>query len=84
MLYSEKSVPKKRQAAGVSNAEKNFSPQYVLDKAGKKAFVVLPIEEYESLLEDLQDLSVIAERRDEPKLGLEDFERELKADGSSG
>lgn len=62
-------------------AGKNLSPQYLMDKAGKKAFVVLPAEEYESLLEDLQDLAVIAERRDEPKVSLDDFERELKADG---
>jgi len=61
--------------------ERNLNPQYVLDKAGKKAFVVLPIDEYESLLEDIQDLGLIAERRDEPKLSLDDFERELKADG---
>ncbi|MHC1729808.1 MAG: hypothetical protein AB9866_28025 [Syntrophobacteraceae bacterium] len=63
-------------------AEKNLSPQYLLDKTGKKSFVVLPVEEYEPLLlEDLQDLALIAERRDEPKLSLEDFEKELKADG---
>ncbi len=61
--------------------ERNLNPQYLLDKAGKKAFVVLPIDEYESLLEDIQDLGVIAERRDEPKLSLDDFEKELKADG---
>ncbi|HYA42035.1 MAG TPA: hypothetical protein VEF34_12075 [Syntrophobacteraceae bacterium] len=62
-------------------ARKNLSPQYLKDKTGKKAFVVLPVEEYESLLEDLQDLAVIAERRDEPKVSLEDFERELRTDG---
>jgi PHD/YefM family antitoxin component YafN of YafNO toxin-antitoxin module len=62
-------------------AERKLSPQYVLDKEGKKAFVVLPIEEYESLLADLEELAAIAERREEPKHGLEDFERQLKADG---
>ncbi|MFZ2447186.1 MAG: hypothetical protein WAW37_12575 [Syntrophobacteraceae bacterium] len=63
-------------------AGKNLNPQYVMDKSGNKAFVVLPVDEYESLLEDLQDLAVIAERRSEPKLSLEDFERELRADGA--
>jgi len=62
-------------------SEKTLNPRYVLDKAGKKAFVVLSVDEYESLLEDLQDLSVIAERRDEPKVSLDEFERGLKADG---
>ena len=53
----------------------------MLDKSGQKAFVVLPVDEYESLLEDLQDLTAIAERRDEPKISLEEFEQGLKADG---
>lgn len=61
--------------------KESLHPQYLLDRDGKKAFVVLPVDEYESLLEDIQDLGVIAERRDEPKLSLDDFERELKADG---
>ena len=47
--------------------EKTLNPQYVLDKSGQKAFVVLPVDEYESLLEDLQDLAAIAERCDEPR-----------------
>ncbi len=62
-------------------AESKLTPQYLHDKAGRKTFVVLPVEQYESLLEDLQDLALIAERRDEPKIGFEDFENELKADG---
>ncbi len=62
-------------------ARKTLMPQYLLDKTGKKAFVVLPVEEYESLLEDIQDLAVIAGRIEEPKVSLEDFEKELKADG---
>jgi PHD/YefM family antitoxin component YafN of YafNO toxin-antitoxin module len=62
-------------------SERTLNPQYVLDKSGKKAFVVLPVDECESLLEDLQDLAVIAERRDEAKISLEECERSLKADG---
>lgn len=30
--------------------------QYIVDEKGKKTAVVLPIGEYENLLEDLQDL----------------------------
>ena len=62
-------------------SEKTLNPQYVLDKSGKTAFVVLPVEEYESLLEDLRDLGAIAERRGEQKISLAEFERELAADG---
>ena len=56
-------------------------PQYLVDRAGKKAFVVLRVEEYEALLEDLHDLAIIAERREERTMSLEEFENELKGDG---
>ena len=39
---------------------------FVLDENGNRTAVMLPIEEYEQLLEDLQDLAVIAQRRNEP------------------
>ncbi len=57
------------------------TPQYLIDNAGKKTFVVLRIEEYEELIEDLHDLAIIAERRDDEKLSLEEFEKGLKTDG---
>ena len=60
---------------------KTPNPQYLLDASGKKAFVVLTAEEYEELLEDLHDLAVMAERRNEPRLSMEEFERGLRADG---
>jgi hypothetical protein len=34
---------------------------------------VLPIAEYERLLEDLNDLAVVAERRNEPTVAHEEF-----------
>lgn len=40
--------------------------QYLVDEAGRRTAVVLPIEEYQQLLEDLEDLALIAERKDEP------------------
>ena len=48
-------------------AEK-FNPEYVTDSEGQKRAVILPIEEYQELLEDLNDLAVIAERREEPTI----------------
>lgn len=56
-------------------------PQYLVDSSGKKAFVVLRVEEYEALLEDFHDLAIIAERREERTMSLEEFEDELKGDG---
>jgi len=55
--------------------------QYLTDEAGKKTAVVLPITDYEKLLEDLDDLAVIAERREEPTILHEQFKAELKRDG---
>ena len=40
--------------------------RYLVDEAGRRTAVVLPIEEYQQLLEDLEDLALIAERKDEP------------------
>ena len=40
--------------------------KYQTDAQGRRTAVVLPIAEYRQLLEDLHDLAVVAERRDEP------------------
>ena len=37
--------------------------------------------EYKKLLEDLEDLAVVAERREEPTIPHEQFVSELKRDG---
>ena len=57
------------------------SAQYVSDETGRRTAVLLPIEDYERLLEDLEDLAAIAERRDEPTISHEDLIAELKRDG---
>jgi len=57
------------------------STQFLTDSRGEKVAVVLPLEEYDSLMEDLQDLAVLAERRDEPRLSLDEVKERLKADG---
>jgi hypothetical protein len=56
--------------------------EYVVDEKGRKTKVILPIEIYEELLEDLHDLSVAFERRDEARLPWEELKQELE-DGSS-
>lgn len=55
--------------------------QYVTDDAGHKTAVVLPIEQYEKLLEDLEDLAVVAERRDEATIPHDQFKQDLRRDG---
>jgi hypothetical protein len=55
--------------------------QYVTNHAGEKTAVILPINEFEELLEDLQDLALVAERRGEPSISHEELLAELKRDG---
>lgn len=56
-------------------------PEFIVDSKGRKRKVVLAVEEYEELLEDLHDLSVALARRDELLIPWEELKRELKADG---
>ncbi len=60
---------------------KELSPQYLVNTTGKKEFVVLTIKEYEELIEDLQDLAVMAERKDEPHKDFGVFKDNLKKNG---
>jgi PHD/YefM family antitoxin component YafN of YafNO toxin-antitoxin module len=55
--------------------------QYVVDSKGRKTGVLLSMEQYERLLEDLHDLAVVAERRDEKTISLDELKRRLKKDG---
>jgi hypothetical protein len=55
--------------------------KYITDAGGERTAVVLPILDYEKLIEDLEDLAVIAERRGEPTIPHEQFVSELKRDG---
>lgn len=60
---------------------KHQGAQYVVDKKGKRTAVILPVEEYEELLEDLHDLAIIAERQEEPTVSFEELKQKLKKDG---
>ncbi|QWF71664.1 hypothetical protein KEF85_04070 [Methylomonas paludis] len=55
----------------------NAKPQYITDSIGNKTAVILPIADYEELLEDLEDLAAIAERKDDPSESIEQVALEL-------
>lgn len=57
------------------------SLQYVTDKVGRKKAVLLSIPDYERLMEDMEDLAAIADRRKEPTIPHSQFIRELRRDG---
>ena len=60
---------------------KDLHPQYITNEAGEKTSVILSMAEFQELLEDIEDLAAVAERRDEPTISHEEFIAELKADG---
>ncbi|RQW80570.1 MAG: type II toxin-antitoxin system Phd/YefM family antitoxin [Methanothrix sp.] len=55
--------------------------QYVIDAEGKKKGVILSIERYEQMTEDLHDLAIVAERRDEECVRLDEMKRRLNKNG---
>ncbi len=55
--------------------------RFITDDKGRGKAVILDIELYQELLEDLEDLRVLAERRDEATSSLEEVEERLKARG---
>ncbi len=59
----------------------NIHPQFITDAVGKRVSVVIQLTEYEELLEDIEDLAAMAERRDEPTVTHEELLASLKRDG---
>ena len=55
--------------------------QFVVDAKGKKTGVLLSVKRYEKIMEDLHDLAVVAERRNEESISLAELTRRLKKDG---
>jgi hypothetical protein len=51
---------------------------YLTDAAGNKTHVVLTLEEYEELLEEAWHRSVIAERRGDETMSLDDLKKDLR------
>lgn len=54
-----------------------IQPQYITNANGDKVSVILPLADYQELLEDLEDLAAVAERRDEPTQNFEDALKEI-------
>ena len=49
--------------------------RFVTDAKGRKIGVILSLRQYRKLMEDLHDLAVMANRREEESLRLEDVKR---------
>ena len=55
--------------------------QFLTDTDGRKVAVLLDLEEWGELWEDIYDNMLADERAGEPSMSLEEFEAELRADG---
>ena len=55
--------------------------QYVTDANGERTAVILPLEEYEELLEDLHVIRVAEETKDEPRIPWEQVKAEMVSEG---
>ncbi len=55
--------------------------QFIVDEKGKKTGVLMTLKQYEKLLEDLHDLAIVAERRDEKPISLMEMKQRLEKDG---
>ena len=62
-------------------AIEELAVQYVTNDAGKRSAVIIPIKQFEALLEDLADLAIIAERRDEATIPHKQLKDALTRDG---
>ncbi len=60
---------------------KKYRLKYITDKDGKKKEVIMKVKDFEELIEDLNDIAIAAERRDEGTVSHEELKKELKRDG---
>ena len=60
---------------------RELQAQYVTDEKGNKTAVILPIEDFEELLDDIEDLATLLERRDETAISFDEVIAKLKKDG---
>ena len=58
----------------------NLNPQYITNNNGEKMSIVLSIQEFENILEDFEDLAIVAERKDEKVFSHQDVLKELEQD----
>ena len=58
-----------------------IKPQFLTDAKGNKTSVLLSYSDFQELLEDIEDLAVMAEQQSEATVSHADVLSELKDDG---
>lgn len=51
--------------------------KFLVNSLGRRTHAVLPLKDYEQLLEDLHDLAVVASRKDEGSISLDELKKRL-------
>jgi hypothetical protein len=65
----------------------HFHPQYIKDADGKESLVVLPVKEFERLLEDMEDARAYDAAKaedDGERISLEDYLKKREARKQDG
>ncbi len=52
--------------------------KFLVDEDGKRESVLLPLNEYQDLMDDHADLAEIAERKDQPSASLDSVKKRLE------
>jgi len=55
--------------------------QFIKDQNGHKEYVILKLEDYQDLLEDLEDLATINARKDDETVPYSQVRKQLKKSG---
>ena len=55
--------------------------EFVIDAKGRKTAVILPIEAFDELMEDMHDLRIVAERKGEEPITSKELTTRLKKRG---
>jgi hypothetical protein len=75
MRYKESMLPKR------FTKTTSLRGRYVTDRKSKRTGVVLSLKRYSRLMEDLNDLAMVAERRDEKPLTADEMKKRLRKRG---
>jgi hypothetical protein len=60
----------------------NMKTQFLTNEKGKITAALIPIKQYEELMEDLEDLAACVERRDEETVPWEVIKKEFREDAA--
>ena len=59
----------------------DLHPRFIVDEANQRQSVILSLSDYEALMEEIEDLAAVAERREEPSIDHQELLAELRQDG---